>query len=96
MANVVPYAFKQGILKGQHDLSQNNAYYLALYTTATPYAVTDSVYSSAVANQVGTSGTAYTTNGLAVLRCKLTYNKQRKDFSTGIRVNPDQWDPKKQ
>ena len=43
MANVVPYAFKQGILKGQHDLSANNAYYLALYTTATPYAVTDSV-----------------------------------------------------
>ena len=64
MANVVPYAFKQGILKGQHDLSALNSYYLALYTTATPYAVTDSVYSSAVANQVGTSGTAYTTNGL--------------------------------
>ena len=63
MANVVPYAFKQGILKGQHDLSANNAYYLALYTTATPYAVSDSVYSSAVANQVGTSGTAYTTDG---------------------------------
>ena len=63
MANVVPYAFKQGILKGQHDLSALNGYYLALYTTATPYAVTDSVYSSAVANQVGTSGTAYTTDG---------------------------------
>ena len=63
MANVVPYAFKQGILKGQHDLSANDAYYLALYTTATPYAVSDSVYSSAVANQVGTSGTAYTTDG---------------------------------
>jgi hypothetical protein len=37
MANVVPYAFKQGILKGQHDLSANDAYYLALFTTATPY-----------------------------------------------------------
>ena len=35
-------------------------------------------------------------NGLAVIRCRLTYNKQRKDFSTGIRVNPDHWDPKKQ
>ena len=45
MANVVPYAFKQGILKGQHDLSVNDGYYLALYNTATPYAVTDSVYS---------------------------------------------------
>ena len=64
MANVVPYAFKQGILKGQHDLSALNGYYLALYTTAAPYTVNDSVYSSAVANQVGTVGTAYTTNGL--------------------------------
>ena len=63
MANVVPYAFKQGILKGQHDLSVNDGYYLALYTTAAPYTVNDSVYSSAVANQVGTVGTAYTTNG---------------------------------
>ncbi len=34
--------------------------------------------------------------GLAPIRCRLTYNKQRKDFSTGIRVNPDHWDPKKQ
>ena len=63
MANVVPYAFKQGILKGQHDLSQNNAYYLALFTTATPYTARSTVYSSADANQVGTSGTAYTTDG---------------------------------
>ena len=30
------------------------------------------------------------------LRCRLTYNKNRKDFSTGITVNPDHWDPKKQ
>jgi len=34
--------------------------------------------------------------GLSPIRCRLTYNKQRKDFSTGIRVNPDHWDPKKQ
>ena len=34
--------------------------------------------------------------GLASVRCRLTYNKQRKDFSTGIRVNPDYWDSKKQ
>jgi hypothetical protein len=63
MANVVPYAFKQGILKGQHDLSANDAYYLALFTTAAPFAVTDSVYTSAASNQVGTSGTNYTTDG---------------------------------
>ncbi len=35
-------------------------------------------------------------SGLAPIRCRLTYNKQRKDFSTGLRVNPDRWDPKKQ
>ncbi len=34
--------------------------------------------------------------GLAPIRCRLTYNKKRKDFSTGISVNPDYWDPKKQ
>ena len=63
MANVVPYAFKQGILKGQHDLSANNAYYLALFTTATPYTASSTVYSSADSNQVGTVGTNYTTDG---------------------------------
>lgn len=35
-------------------------------------------------------------SGLAPIRCRLTYNKQRKDFSTGLRVNPDYWDSKKQ
>jgi len=35
-------------------------------------------------------------SGLAPIRCRLTYNKNRKDFSTGITVNPDYWDPKKQ
>ena len=35
-------------------------------------------------------------NGLSIIRCRLTYNKKRKDFSTGISVNPDHWDPKKQ
>jgi len=37
-----------------------------------------------------------TKKGLAPVRCRLTYNKKRKDFSTGISVNPDYWDPKKQ
>ena len=37
-----------------------------------------------------------TKKGLAPIRCRLTYNRQRKDFSTGIRVNPDYWDSKKQ
>lgn len=34
--------------------------------------------------------------GLAAIRCRLNYNKNRKDFSSGITVNPDHWDPKKQ
>jgi integrase/recombinase XerD len=34
-------------------------------------------------------------NRYATIRCRLTYNKNRKDFSTGISVNPDYWDPKK-
>ena len=37
-----------------------------------------------------------TKKGLAPVRCRLTYNKKRKDFSTGISVNPDYRDPKKQ
>ena len=40
MANVVPFAFKQGILKGQHDFTVNDAYYLALFTTAAPVSYT--------------------------------------------------------
>ncbi len=34
--------------------------------------------------------------GFSSVKCRLTYNKNRKDFSTGISVNPDYWDPKKQ
>ncbi|MDN3643087.1 hypothetical protein QWY87_10265 [Lutimonas halocynthiae] len=34
--------------------------------------------------------------GFSSVKCRLTYNKNRKDFSTGITVNPDHWDPKKQ
>ena len=79
MANVVPYAFKQGILKGQHDLSQNNAYYLALFTNAAPYAVGDTSYTSATANQVGTVGTGYTTNGLT---CGQGVVAQTGDYTT--------------
>ena len=34
--------------------------------------------------------------GYTPIKCRLTYNKNRKDFSTGITVNPEHWDPKKQ
>ncbi len=34
--------------------------------------------------------------GDAPMRCRITYKKQRKDFSTGIFINPNHWDGKKQ
>ena len=64
MANVVPYSFAQELLKGSHDFI-NDTIKLALYTAGSgaPYAVSSTVYSSGVANQVGTSGTGYSTGG---------------------------------
>ena len=62
MANVVPYSFAQELLKGAHNFPTNTIY-IALYEagSGSPYAVSDTVYSSGVANQV--SGTGYTTGG---------------------------------
>jgi len=34
--------------------------------------------------------------GVCVLLCRLTYNKNRKTFSSGLFVNPDHWNSKKQ
>ena len=64
MANVVPYSFAQELLKGTHNFPSNTIY-IALYAAGSgaPYAVSDTAYSSGVANQVGTSGTGYTTGG---------------------------------
>ena len=64
MANVVPYSFAQELLKGSHDFI-NDTIKLALYEAGSgaPYAVGDTAYSSGTANQVGTSGTGYTTGG---------------------------------
>ena len=64
MANVVPYSFAQELLKGSHDFI-NDTIKIALYEAGSgaPYSVSSTVYSSGVANQVGTSGTGYTTNG---------------------------------
>jgi len=64
MANVVPYSFAQELLKGTHNFTSNTIK-LALYAAGSgaPYAVSDTAYSSGVANQVGTSGTGYTTGG---------------------------------
>ena len=34
--------------------------------------------------------------GLCPLKCRLTYLKKRKEFSTGIFINPEHWDSGKQ
>jgi hypothetical protein len=64
MANVVPYSFGQELLKGTHNFV-GNTINLALYEAGSgaPYAVGDTAYSSGTSNQVGTSGTGYTTGG---------------------------------
>ena len=64
MANVVPYSFAQELLKGAHNFPTNTIF-IALYEAGSgaPYAVSDTAYSSGTANQVGTSGTGYTTGG---------------------------------
>ena len=35
-------------------------------------------------------------SGLTPIRCRITYNKQRKEISTGLFVDPNNWDNKKQ
>ena len=35
-------------------------------------------------------------NGLCPLKCRITYLKRRKEFSTGLIINPDYWNSKKQ
>ena len=34
--------------------------------------------------------------GFAAIQCRITYNRNRKYFATGLFINPDHWDPKKQ
>ena len=34
--------------------------------------------------------------GQVSIKCRITYNKKRKDFSTGLSVDPDHWNTKKQ
>ncbi|MDP2087917.1 MAG: Arm DNA-binding domain-containing protein [Flavobacteriaceae bacterium] len=35
-------------------------------------------------------------NGICVILCRITLKKQRKVFSTGFNVNPENWNNKKQ
>ncbi|MBT0525708.1 recombinase [Riemerella anatipestifer] len=34
--------------------------------------------------------------GFAPLNCRITYNSERKPFATGLFINPDNWNSKKQ
>ncbi len=63
MANVIPYSFRSELLSGNHNFANGgDTYKLALYT-ANPYTTASTAYSSGAANQVGTSGTGYSTGG---------------------------------
>ena len=63
MANVIPYSFRSELLSGTHNFaSGGNTFKLALYTS-NPYTVSSTAYSSGESNQVGTSGTGYSTGG---------------------------------
>jgi len=63
MANVIPFSFRSELLSGNHNFaSGGDTFKLALYT-ANPYTTASTAYSSGAANQVGTSGTGYSTGG---------------------------------
>ena len=63
MANVIPFSFRNELLSGNHNFANGgDTYKLALYT-ANPYTTASTAYSSGSANQVGTSGTGYSTGG---------------------------------
>ena len=63
MANVIPFSFRNELLSGNHNFaSGGDTYKLALYT-ANPYTTASTAYSSGASNQVGTSGTGYSTGG---------------------------------
>jgi len=34
--------------------------------------------------------------GKTVIKCRLTFNKKRKEFSTGLFINPEHWNSKQQ
>ena len=61
MANIIPYSFRGALFSAQHDFATSgNTFKLALYT-ANPYDTASTVYSAT--NEVGTSGTGYSTLG---------------------------------
>ena len=72
MANVIPFSFRSELLSGNHNFANGgDTFKLALYT-ANPYTTASTAYSSGSANQVGTSGTGYSTGGNTLLSQAVT------------------------
>ena len=71
MANIVPNSFKANLLKGvfNFDTTGNggNEFKCALYTAITGYSASSTTYLAGTGNnEVDTSGTSYSTGGLAL------------------------------
>jgi|TARA_R110002020_G_scaffold241378_3_gene454561 hypothetical protein len=61
MANLIPFSFRGALFSAQHDFATSgNTFKLALYT-ATPYTTASTIYNAT--DEVGTSGTNYSTGG---------------------------------
>jgi len=61
MANVIPFSLRGALFSAQHDLaSGGNTFKFALYTSSA-YDTSSTIY--VVTNEVGTSGTNYSTGG---------------------------------
>ena len=61
MANVIPFSFRGSLFSAHHDFATGgNTFKLALYTSS-PYNTASTVYNAT--NEVGTSGTNYSTGG---------------------------------
>ncbi len=63
MANVIPFSFRNERLSGNHNFASGGDTYKLAFYTANPYTTASTAYSSGAANQVGTSGTGYSTGG---------------------------------
>ncbi|WP_262509530.1 site-specific integrase [Tenacibaculum agarivorans] len=42
------------------------------------------------------NGSKINKKGLCPMKCRITYNKKRREFATGLFINPNHWDSKKQ
>jgi hypothetical protein len=66
MANIIPDAFKEELLKGTHNFASSggNTFKLALYTDISGLSTSTTAFTAT--NEVSTSGTNYTSGGNAL------------------------------